>query len=71
LFAFVASLLQTFHRCSAEKKMGDTATIAAARAKYNKQDGFLYLTDSPHRVIWVNASSKLPELLLPADDITS
>ena len=53
------------------KKMGDTATIAAARAKYSKQDGFLYLTDAPHRVIWVNASTKLPELLLAADDITS
>jgi hypothetical protein len=55
----------------AGSKMGDTATIAAARAKYSKQDGFLYLTDAPHRVIWVNASTKLPELLLAADDITS
>jgi len=54
-----------------EKKMGDTATIAAARAKYSKQEGYLYLTDAPHRVIWVNASTQLPELMLAADDITS
>lgn len=51
--------------------MGDTVTIAAARARYSKQDGFLYLTDAPHRVIWVNANTKNPELMLAADDITS
>jgi hypothetical protein len=50
---------------------GNTETRLAARASYKKQDGYLYLTEYPHRVVWVNGKTGAVPIQLLTTDCTS
>lgn len=50
---------------------GNTATVLAANASYMKADGYLYLTDEPYRIVWVNAESGAVTIRFSTNECTS
>ncbi|PVG02486.1 hypothetical protein CPB86DRAFT_864878 [Serendipita vermifera] len=50
---------------------GNTATLLAARASYKKTEGYLYLTEQPFRIVWVNPQTGEDPLVLSSTDFTN
>jgi hypothetical protein len=50
---------------------GNTATLLAAKASYKKIEGYLYLTDQPFRIVWVNGQTNEIPVQLFSTECTS
>lgn len=50
---------------------GDTKTLVAAKATYKKAEGYLYLTDQPYRIVWVNGQTGAVPVQFFTNDCTS
>lgn len=43
-------------------EQGNTKTLLGARASLKKRPGYLYLTDEPHRLVWMDEQGSVPEI---------
>jgi hypothetical protein len=49
----------------------ETTTLVAAKASFKKAEGYLYLTDHPYRIVWVNGQTGTVPLQFSTNDCTS
>lgn len=60
-----------FSTMAAAEAEGNTKTLLSARASLKKKSGFLYLTDEPHRLVWVNEQTGQLSMHFLTTELTS
>jgi hypothetical protein len=55
----------------AAEEEGNTKTLLSARASLKKKPGYLYLTDEPHRLVWVNEHTQQLSMHFLTSELTS